>query len=186
MCRTFAPPFTPKAYAQLYPAGNTEDDQKRNADLFCSYNYSKYTEAITGYNGQDLQRVGFVKWDPAIRTRIGECGDYKAGFMAIGVNPDGQREILGVSVSLSKAEVHWRDFLTSLLSRGLHGVLLIVSDANLGLRAARECLFNGVKWQRCQFHLQQNAHAYVPKKSMQEQVHEDIKDIFAALDGKMS
>ncbi len=120
------------------------------------------------------------------KVRINGSVQSCAVFTAIGVHPDGKREILGVSVSLSEAEVHWRDFLTSLLSRGLHGVLLIASDAHSGLRAARESLFNGVRWQRCQFHLQQNAQAYVPKKTMQKQVHEDIKDIFAAPDGQMA
>ena len=108
-----------------------------------------------------------------------------AVFTAIGINTDGKREILGVSVSLSEAEVHWREFLKSLLDRGLHGVRLISSDAHSGLGAARQSLFNGVLWQRCQFHLQRNAQAHVPKKSMQKQVSDDIADIFAAPNGEM-
>ena len=109
-----------------------------------------------------------------------------AVFTAIGVNADGKREILGVSASLSEAEVHWRDFLKSLLDRGLHGVRLISSDAHSGLQAARQSLFNGVAWQRCQFHLQRNAQAYVPKKTMQKQVSNDIADIFAAPSGELA
>jgi len=109
-----------------------------------------------------------------------------AVFTAIGINTEGKREILGVSVSLSEVEVHWRAFLKSLLDRGLHGVRLISSDAHSGLQAARQSLFNGVRWQRCQFHLQRNAQAYVPKKSMQKQVSDDIADIFAAPDGKLA
>jgi len=109
-----------------------------------------------------------------------------AVFTAIGINTDGKREILGVSVSLSEAEVHWREFLKSLLDRGLHGVKLISSDAHSGLGAARQSLFNGVRWQRCQFHLQRNAQAYVHKKSIQKKVSDDIADIFAATDGEMA
>ena len=109
-----------------------------------------------------------------------------AVFTAIGVNTDGKREILGVSVSLSEAEVHWREFLRSLLDRGLHGVRLISSDAHSGLGAARQSLFNGIAWQRCQFHLQRNAQAYVPKKAMQKQVSDDIADIFAAPSGELA
>lgn len=109
-----------------------------------------------------------------------------AVFTAIGINTDGKREILGVSVSLSEAEMHWRKFLKSLLGRGLHGVKLITSDAYSGLKAARQSLFNGVRWQRCQFHLQQNAQAYVPKRTMQKQVHDDIADIFAAPNGELA
>lgn len=103
-----------------------------------------------------------------------------AVFTAIGINSEGRREILGVSVSLSEAEVHWREFLKSLLNRGLHGVRFISSDDHSGLRVARQNLFNGIAWQRCQFHLQRNAQSYVPKKSMQKQVSDDIADIFGA------
>jgi transposase-like protein len=109
-----------------------------------------------------------------------------AVFTAIGVNPDGKREILGVSVSLSEAEVHWRAFLKSLLDRGLHGVRYIVSDAHEGLKAALQALFHGTLWQRCQFHLQRNAQAYVPTKAMQPQVAQDIRDIFNAPNGDLA
>ena len=94
----------------------------------------------------------------------------------------GKREILGVSVSLSEHEVHWRAFLESLKARGLGGVQLITSDAHEGLKAARLAVFGGVPWQRCQFHLQQNAQAYVPRKDMQAEVAEDIRTIFNAPD----
>ena len=120
------------------------------------------------------------------KVRVNGSVQSCAVFTAIGINTDGKREILGVSVSLSEAEVHWRDFLKSLLNRGLHGIKLISSDAHSGLRAARQSLFNGVRWQRCQFHLQQNAQAYVPKKVMQKQVHDDIADIFAAPNGELA
>src|SRR5215207_8823404 len=80
-----------------------------------------------------------------------------AVLLAYGVDATGQRSILGVSVALSEAEIHWRDFLASLQERGLHGVEFIVSDDHAGLQAARRARFPGVPWQRCQFHLQQNA-----------------------------
>jgi len=120
------------------------------------------------------------------KVRINGSVQSCAVFTAIGVNTDGKREILGVSVSLSEAEVHWRAFLKSLLDRGLHGVRCISSDAHSGLKAALQSLFNGVRWQRCQFHLQQNAQAYIPKKAMQKQVHDDIADIFAAPNGELA
>jgi len=120
------------------------------------------------------------------KVRINGSVQSCAVFTAIGINADGKREILGVSVSLSETEVHWREFLKSLLDRGLHGVRLITSDAHSGLKAARQSLFNGVRWQRCQFHLQQNAQAYVPKKTMQKQVHDDIADVFAAPNGELA
>ena len=83
--------------------------------------------------------------------------------MAIGIDPEGKRSVLGVSVSLSEAEVHWRDFLASLQARGLHGVKLVVSDAHAGLKPALDARLTGVPWQRCQFHLMKNALAFVPR-----------------------
>jgi putative transposase len=102
--------------------------------------------------------------------------------VVVGVNPAGKREILGVSVSLSEHEVHWRAFLESLKQRGLGGVQLITSDDQAGLRAARVAVFGGIPWQRCQFHLQQNAQAYVPRQEMQAEVTADIRMIFDAPD----
>jgi len=99
-------------------------------------------------------------------------------LIASGVGKDGRRRILGVSVSLSEAEVHWRAFLEDLVARGMQGIQLIVSDDHAGLRAARRSVLGGVPWQRCQFHLQQNALQYVPRKSMRKEVAEDIRIIF--------
>jgi transposase-like protein len=105
-----------------------------------------------------------------------------AVLVATGVDETGKRTVLGVSVNLSEHEVHWREFLKSLVSRGLHGVKLIASDAHLGLQAALRAVFPGIPWQRCQFHLQQNAQAYVPKQSMKKSVAAKIRGIFNAPD----
>jgi putative transposase len=105
-----------------------------------------------------------------------------AVLVAVAVTPTGKREILGVSVSLSEHEIHWRTFLESLKQRGLGGMQLITSDDHAGLRAARLAVFGGIPWQRCQFHLQQNAQAYVPHKNMQSEVADDIRMIFNAPD----
>ena len=106
--------------------------------------------------------------------RVLDC----AVLIAFGVEPSGKRRILGVSVALSEAEVHWRDFLNSLQQRGLRGVILFVSDDHAGLKAARKAVFPGVAWQRCQFHLQQNAQAYVPKLDQRASVAADIRGVF--------
>ena len=105
-----------------------------------------------------------------------------AVLIAIGITPQGKRSILGVSVSLSEAEVHWREFLQSLQDRGLHGVRYIVSDDHAGLKGARKARLAGVPWQRCQFHLQQNAMKYVPKVSMRKEVAEMLRKIFDSTD----
>jgi transposase-like protein len=105
-----------------------------------------------------------------------------AVLIAVGIRPDGKRTILGVSVALSEAEVHWRTFLSSLQKRGLHGLQLIVSDDHAGLGAARAAVFPGIAWQRCQFHLQQNAQAYAPRLEMRAQIARDIRSIFNSPD----
>ena len=103
-----------------------------------------------------------------------------AVLVAIGIDQNGERTILGVSTALSEAEVHWRDFLASLQDRGLHGTTFIVSDDHCGLRAALRARFAGVPWQRCQFHLQQNAMAYVPKIAMRSAVAAELRQILYA------
>jgi putative transposase len=105
-----------------------------------------------------------------------------AVLIALGIDPKGKRSILGVSVALSEAEPHWRQFLQSLQQRGLHGVLFIVSDNHAGLGAARTAVFPAVPWQRCQFHLQQNAQAYVPRLDQRAAVAEAIRSVFNCAD----
>ncbi|MEN6534719.1 MAG: IS256 family transposase [Bryobacteraceae bacterium] len=103
-------------------------------------------------------------------------------LVAVGIGTDGKRSVLGVSVSLSEAEVHWREFLAGLQDRGLHGVKLIVSDDHAGLKAAREARFAGIPWQRCQFHLMKNAMQYVPKLDARKEAAADIRAILDAPD----
>jgi transposase-like protein len=103
-----------------------------------------------------------------------------AVLIATGVMEDGRRTILGTSVSLSEAEVHWRQFLLSLKKRGLHGLKMITSDDHAGLKSALESVFPSVPWQRCQVHLQRNAIPYVPRVSMRKEVASDIRSIFNA------
>jgi len=101
-----------------------------------------------------------------------------ACLIAYGINSEGKREILGASMSLSEAEIHWREFFMHLYSRGLHGVQLIISDAHIGMEKARKTVFPSVPWQRCQFHLMQNAIHYAPKKSMKNEIIEAMRAIF--------
>jgi transposase-like protein len=103
-----------------------------------------------------------------------------AVLIAKGVRDDGTREILGISVSLSEAEVHWRDFFQSLVRRGLHGIEMIISDSHSGLKSARRAVFPSIPWQRCQFHLQQNAQSYVKNRGERIVVGEKIRSIFNA------
>ena len=104
-----------------------------------------------------------------------------ATLKAIGVRrSDGKRMVVGVSCALSEAEVHWREFLNSLRERGVGIPDLITSDAHAGLRAALKSCFNATPWQRCQFHIQQNAQSYVTKQNLKEKVADDIRRVFNA------
>ena len=116
-----------------------------------------------------------------IKVRIDGSVRDCAVLTAIGVRrEDGKRMILGASAELSEAEPHWRSFLTSLKERGIGIPDSITSDAHEGLKAALRAVFNASPWQRCQYHLQQNAQAYVPKVEMREAVASDIRTIFNA------
>lgn len=108
--------------------------------------------------------------------RVLDC----AVLVAVGIDAGGKRRVLGVSVALSEAEVHWRDFLDRLVKRGLHGVRLIVADDHAGLKAARRAVFPSVPWQRCQFHLHHNAQAYVPRLEQRAPVARRLRAIFNA------
>jgi transposase-like protein len=99
-------------------------------------------------------------------------------LLGYGINPEGKREILGVSASLSEAEVHWREFFKHLQTRGIRGLQLIISDDHAGMKNARKAMFPSVPWQRCQFHLAQNAQSYAPKKSMRLELAEAMREIF--------
>lgn len=135
------------------------------------------------WRGRPLGEVPYLILD-ARYEKVRHGGQVRscAVLVAIGIDPEGRRSVLGVSVSLSEAEVHWRDFLASLQSRGLHGVKLVVSDAHAGLKPALDARLTGVPWQRCQFHLMSNALAYVPRAEMQAEVVADLRAVFDAPD----
>lgn len=144
---------------------------------------AKLDENLAHWRNRPLGTFAYVILDARYEKvrqagRVLDC----AVLIALGVGPDGKRQILGLSVALSEAEVHWRTFLQSLQARGLHGLQLIVSDDHNGLAAARRAVFPAIPWQRCQFHLQQNAQAYVPRLDMREKVAADIRSIFLSQD----
>lgn len=140
-------------------------------------------EALEAWRTQPLGEMRYLFLD-AHYEKVRDNGQIRdaAVLIASGVNLKGKRQILGVSVSLSEHELHWRTFLQSLVARGLCGVQLIISDDHAGLKAARQTVFGGIPWQRCQFHLQQNAQAYVPHQEMRAQVAAEIRTIFNAPD----
>lgn len=138
-------------------------------------------EELAQWKARALGKYRFLFLDARYeKVRQAGCVMDSAVLIAYGINEQGKREIVGVSVSLSEAEVHWRAFLESLVKRGLCGITLMVSDAHSGLKAALKAVFPSTPWQRCQFHLQQNAQAYVTKRSRKREVAETLRAIFNA------
>jgi putative transposase len=85
-----------------------------------------------------------------------------AVIIAVGVNADGRREVLGMDIGPSEAETFWAEFLRKLRRRGLRGVKLVISDAHEGIKVAVSKLMNA-SWQRCRVHFMRNALAHAGK-----------------------
>ena len=136
-------------------------------------------EEFKAFRERVLGRYAYLYLD-ATYLKIRHSGSVMSlpTLIAYGVNESGRREIVGVSTSLSEAEVHWRSFLESLQQRGVCGLRLITSDDHAGLRNAIKAVFPSVPWQRCQFHMSQNAQQYVPKKHMREEISQAMRDVF--------
>ena len=107
-----------------------------------------------------------------------------AVLSVIGIGPDQRRRVLGVSCALSEAEVHWRAFLETLVARGMRGVAYIVSDDHPGLGAARKAVLGGAVWQRCQYHLAQNAIHHAPNLAIRKAIGKELRRVWNAADGK--
>lgn len=105
-------------------------------------------------------------WIDATYLKVREGGRIvsKAAIVAVGVNDQGRREVLGLATGISEAEVFWTDFLRSLAQRGLRGVQLVVADDHSGLTAAADKVFGATR-QRCRVHWMRNMLAHVDAKS---------------------
>ena len=119
--------------------------------------------------------------DTYLHVRADHLVTSKAVVVATAVTADGRREILGLDVGDSEEEVFWRGFLTSLKSRGLKGVRLVISDQHTGLTAAIKRCFQGSGHQRCRVHYARNLLALVPKGQM-DMVAALFRTIFAQPD----
>ena len=180
------------ALAEMYVQGVSTRKVAAITEQLCGFAVSstqvsqaakQLDQTLEAWRNRPLAACPYVYLDARYeRVRQNGLVQKAAVLIAVGVDESGKRTVLGVSVALSEHEVHWRTFLQSLAARGLCGVRLVISDAHEGLKAARLAVFGGVPWQRCQFHLQQNASAYVPKQEMKPQVAADIRAIFNAQD----
>lgn len=126
------------------------------------------------------QKYKFV-WLDAQYEKVRQDGAVQslAVLVAMGLNEEGKREIIGISGKVSEAEIHWAEFLESLMERGLKGVELVISDDHSGLKAARQSVIPSVPWQRCFFHLQQNAQSKVTTQAQRKSIATELKGIFS-------
>ena len=180
------------AVAQMYLQGVSTRKVTRIVEELCglevtSMQVSRVTaeldEELTKWRRRPLGSFPYVFLDARYeKVRYAGCVRSLAVLWAIGISPDGHSEVLGVSVSLSEAEVHWRTFLKDLRDRGIKDIQLMVSDDHAGLKAARQSLFGSIPWQRCQFHLAQNAQHYATSLDQRRELARVLRDIFNAPD----
>ena len=178
------------AIAEMYVTGVSTRKVSRITEQLCGTEISAtqvsriakmLDEELGQFRERELQEYRVVYLDAHYeKVRVNGTVQDLAILKALGVNRWGKREVLGVSATLSEAEVHWREFLQALQRRGLQGVELVVSDDPVGLRAARRAVFPSVPWQRCQFHLAQNAQAHAHNRAQGRKMGQAIRDIFNA------
>jgi len=180
------------AVAQMYIQGvSTRDVEKVMAefglDSLSSSQVSRAAamldEELEAWRNRPLGQVRYLFLDARYeKMRVGGVVRDAALLSAIGVDDKGRRSVLGVSVALSEAEVHWRTFLDDLVRRGMRGVEFVTSDHHPGLGAARKAVLPGALWQRCQFHLAQNAIHHAPTLVIRKRIGVELRSVWNARD----
>ncbi len=176
------------AIAEMYVTGVSTRKISDITEKLCGLNISStqvsnltklLDEDLNKFRTRSLGSFMYVQLD-AIYEKIRYSGTVQSlpVFIAIGIDKLGKREVLGVSTSLSEAEIHWRSFMVSLHKRGLSAMQLITSDDHPGLKKAARSVFPSVPWQRCQFHMASNAQSYAPKKNMKLEIGQAVRNIF--------
>ena len=118
-------------------------------------------ERVTAFLERPIEGDWPYLWIDATYLKVRQAGRIVsvAVTIAVGVNSDGRREVLGMAIGTSEAETFWTDFLRRLARRGLRGVKLVISDAHEGIKASVARVFNAT-WQRCRVHFSRNALAH--------------------------
>ena len=163
------------ALAEMYVQGVSTRKVKAITEELCGHGFSasaisdataRLDGALTAFAERRLEEAYPYLILDARYERIREAGaiQSQAVLVAIGVDWEGRRQVLGVELANRESRSSWRDFLAGLKRRGLFGVEFVVSDNHEGLKAAiREILPEAV-WQRCYVHFLRNALDYVPRK----------------------
>ena len=142
-------------------------------------------EYIQGFVNRPLKQQYPYLWLDATFPKVRESGQVQnmALVVAIGVNENGEREILGFDIGMSESGPFWTEFLRRLVNRGLAGVKLVISDAHEGLKGAINEVLGGSAWQRCRVHFMRNILCQVLRKQ-QGMVSAIVRTVFAAPDQK--
>ena len=141
-------------------------------------------EMVTDFRDRPLDAGPYTYvWADALSMKVREGGRIVniACLLAVGVNAEGNREILGVDLATAEDGAGWLAFFRSLVARGLSGVGLVISDDHTGLVDAIAATLPGASWQRCRTHYLRNLLAKVPKSS-QSMVATMVRTIFAQPD----
>lgn len=163
----------------LVQALGMEGTSKSEVSRICG----ELDEEVNKWRQRPLEGEYPYLWLDATYVKVREGGVVisQAIVIAYGVRETGEREVLGIDVGLGEDGAFWTEFLRGLISRGLHGVRLVISDAHLGLREAIATVLGGAAWQRCRVHFMRNALSRVPRAA-QNEVAATIRSIFAQPD----
>ena len=164
------------ALAEMYVQGVSTRKVKAITEELCGHTFSASTiSRINKSSDGLLQRFAQRRLDEAYpyvildaryeKVRLDGVIQSQAVFVAIGINADGRRQILGVELSNRESRSSWTTFLAGLKARGLHGVEFVVSDDHAGLKRAVQELLPEAVWQRCYVHFLRNALDYLPRKA---------------------
>jgi len=165
------------ALAEMYVQGVSTRKVKAITEELCGHSFSassvsastaKLDEQLSQFSKRSLEseEYPYLVLDARYeRVREGGVIRSRAVLVAIGINWDGRRCVLGVELANRESASSWRDFLCGLKERGLRGVEFVVSDDHAGLRQAISQILSQAVWQRCYVHFLRNALDHLPRKA---------------------
>lgn len=164
------------ALAEMYVQGVSTRKVKRITEELCGHSFSASTiSRINKDLDQVLSRFAERPLDEPYpylildaryeKVRLDGVIQSQAVLIAIGINWEGRRQVLGVALANRESGSSWKEFLQGLRARGLQGVEFVVSDDHYGIKAAQREILPGAVWQRCYVHFLRNALDYLPRKA---------------------
>src|SRR5437588_102283 len=152
--------FTAQRLMELEIEGLT-GSSKSQVSRLCA----EIDEKVKAFLGRPIEGDWPYLWIDATYVKVRESGRIVsvAVIVAVGVNADGRREVLGMDIGPSEAETFWTAFLRKLARRGLRGIKLVISDAHEGIKAAVAKVLHA-SWQRCRVHFMRNVLAHAGRQ----------------------